>query len=132
MCSITITQLAGFTHLHATLDAVCLGEELTLSCATSHYAMTWHIELNDRTALPVTRLFESIDSIGKTYSISTNELQLYFKLLSNTMGVLNSTLAIHTTQALAYASIECEGTTTRRYVLKIASVSFYHQKVLSL
>ena len=128
--TVIITTIAGyFTHLHATLDAVCLQEDIILSCATSHYTITWHIELRDQTAPQISRLFRSTDSVGKTFSIATNELQLYFKLLSNTMGVLNSTLAIHTTRALANTSIKCEGTTTRRYVLKIASLS---QKVLYL
>ena len=111
---------SGFTQLQTTLDEACIGESVTLSCATSRYYVRWQVVRNDRTAPPVTRIFQSSDTIGKIYSISTSELQLYFELLSNTMGVLNSTLTIHTTAALAHATIECEGTTTRRYVLKIA------------
>ena len=41
------------------------------------------------------------------------------------MGVINSTLVIRVTTALADASIKCEGTATRRYVLKIASSLYY-------
>ena len=87
--------------------------------------MRWQVVRNDRATQSVTRVFQRSDTVGKTYSVSTSELQLYFELLSNTMGVLNSTLAIRTTAALAHATVECEGTATRRYVLNIAGMYYY-------
>ena len=89
--------MIGFTELQATLSEVCVGENAILLCATSSSFLRWKVVLNDRNALQVTRSFEAADEIGTSYDVPTNGQQLIFKLVNNSMGVLNSSLLVYLT-----------------------------------
>ena len=110
----------GFTELRASLDEACLGEEVTLTCATSGNYIRWQFTLSDRRFSRISRLFLASDSVGRSHDINTNELQLHLELTANSNGILNSTLLIYTTAALDRAGIECEGIVTRYYTFRIA------------
>lgn len=112
--------MIGFTELQATLNEACIGEEVTLTCATSSSFLGWRVSQNIEFALPLSRLFQDTDTVGESYSVSTNELQLLFELTFNSMGTLNSTLLVHTTAAIENALIRCEGAETRSYMFKLA------------
>ena len=110
----------GFTTLHTTMNSACIGEDMTISCATTSSILRWSITLADRNMAPVVRTFQVTDPVGRRHSISTSELQLDFELISNAMGTLTSTLVVHTTGLLNNAIIKCEGTTVRTHVFRIA------------
>ena len=103
------------------MDSACVGEDVTLSCATTSTILRWSITLVERNVAPVARAFQSTDPVGRSYSISTSELQLKFELISSTMGILTSTLVVHTTGLLLNnAMITCEGTAVWMYTFRIA------------
>ena len=117
-----LLHLIGFTTLHTTMGSACIGEDVTISCATTSSILWWSITLADRTIAPVARIFQVTDPVGRRYSISTSELQLDFELISNAMGTLTSTLVAHTTGLLNNAIVKCEGSTVLMYTFRIASM----------
>lgn len=114
---------AGFTSFHATLNEACPEENVTFFCATSYYRLRWSVAFNDRGVLPQSYLLLSGDSAGRSHSVTTtNGVRLHFELLSNSMGILNSTLRVQTTTALSNANIKCEGTAVRNHRFILAGI----------
>ena len=67
-------------------------------------------------------LYDNGDSPGPLNSIFFSGVELNFVLLSNSMGVLNSTLAFQANSVLNNAEIECEGRNTRVHTFKLAGM----------
>ena len=112
------------------MDVACLGESVAYVCTTSGHSLSWKVTLVDRTIPPQSRLFRSIDDIGKSYSVTSHGLQLKFVLLSNVPDNMNSTLIAQTVKPMRDAIIRCEGAETRQLVFRIACMinNYYFQQ----
>ena len=116
------TGTTGYTRLTTTMDAACLGESVAYICTTSGHSLSWKVTLVDRTIPPQARLFQSINDIGKTYSVTSHGLQLNFVLISNVPDNMNSTLVVQTVMPMHEAVIKCEGAETRQLMFRIACI----------
>ena len=116
-------QLSGFTRLQASTEFACMGENVTFSCTSSYSSLIWDVRFADQTIRPVIRLFLIGDTPGTlfTKSIATHGIHLYFQMISNNNGVLDSILTMPTSaNALENAVIECEGSEIRRLIFRLA------------
>ena len=104
------------------MDAACLGESVAYVCTTSGHSLSWKVTLVDRTILPQAQLFQSINDIGKSYSITSYGLQFNFILISNVPDNMNSTLIVQTVIPMHEAVIKCEGAETRQLVFRIVCI----------
>lgn len=127
MCTNTIiiifTLDVGFTNLHTSLNEACIGEKVMFVCATSFYRLRWEVTFSNPRLTPVPYSFFNSHDAGRFYSLTTiNGVQLNFTLVSNSMGVLNSTLAMQTSTELNNADIECGGTATKVLRFKLTGI----------
>ena len=98
-----------------------MGENVTFSCTTSNSVLIWEVTFTDRTIRPLTHLFLVSDLPGILFSKSTHGMHLYFRMISNKNGILDSVLVVYTSAAsLENAVIECEGSATHRLIFRFA------------
>ena len=111
----------GFTQLQSSHKEACIGEHVTLSCTTSWVSLRWEVTLRDGISSR-SYFYDTGDSPGPLYSMLFSGVLLNFTLLSNSMGIFNSTLAVQANSALNNAEIECEGRNTRVHTFKLAGM----------
>ena len=97
-----------------------MGENVTFSCTTLNSVLIWEVTFTDWTIRPVSHLFQISDTPGRLLSESTRGMHLYFQIISNNNGILDSVLVLHTSASLENAGIECEGSETRRLIFRLA------------
>ena len=117
------TPMSGYTRLQASTNFACMGENITFSCTTSNFFLIWEVTFTDWTIRSITHLFQTSDSQGRLFSESTHGVHLYFQLVSNRNGALDSILrlVVYASSALLEnAMIECDGTETRRLIFRLA------------
>ena len=119
MTNCTIVRI--FTRLQASTDFACMGENVTFSCTSMHSSLIWEVTFADQTIRPVRKLFLISDTPGRLFSESTRGMRLYFQMMSNNNGVLDSILVVPTlANALENAVIECKGSEIRRLIFRLA------------
>ena len=97
-----------------------MGENVTFSCTSSYSSLIWEVTFADQKIRPVTRLFLIGDTPGILFTESTHGMHLYFQMISNNNGVLDSILVVFTSaNALENAVIECEGSETRHLIFRL-------------
>ena len=98
-----------------------MGENVTFSCTSSYSSLIWDVTFADQTIRPVTKLFLIDDTPGILFTESTCGMHLYFQMISNNNGVLDSILVVPTTaNALENAILECEGSEIRHLIFRLA------------
>lgn len=116
----------GFTRLQASTDSACMGENITFSCTTSNSFLIWEVIFADRTVRSIRYLFQLSDTPGRINFESNRDVHLYFQLVSNKNGILESILGLrlikHTSASResAVTAVECDGTETRRLTFGLA------------
>lgn len=123
----------GYTRLQASTNFACTGENVTFSCATSNFFLIWEVTLAGQTVGSKRSLFQISDTPGRVNFKAIGGVPLYFQLVSNTNGILDSILTVHTSASFENAVIECDGTETRSLIFRLArKCCVMHESTVSL
>ena len=117
--------MLGYTSLQASTDFACVGENVTFSCATSYSLLIWEVKFADRAISSMRHLFHRSDTPGRPFPEPAHGM--YFQMILNKNGILDSILVVYTSAALENAIIECEGLETQRLTFRLACKYALHK-----